>query len=87
MIALTIYHLLLTQNVEPNPGPMNQNTKAFKVITYNCNGLGNKDKLKRILHKSAEIVNKNGIVCLQETHITNTDYLKLIWKIALPHIV
>jgi len=85
MLALIIFLLLLTQTIEPNPGPPDLSKtaripKSFKVVTYNCNGLGNTNKLKRILLKSGKIVENYGIVCLQETHIINTDYLRLIWK-------
>jgi exonuclease III len=80
IIALIIALLLLSQTIEPNPGPPDRCHKSFKVVTYNCNGLGNTNKLRRILLKSSKIVDNYGIVCLQETHIVNTDYLKLIWK-------
>ena len=83
--ALIIALLLLTQTIEPNPGPPklpkpDKGPNSFKVVTYNCNGLGNTNKLKRVLLKSGKIVENYGIVCLQETHIVNTDYLKIAWK-------
>jgi exonuclease III len=79
MIALTIRLMLLQQTVERNPGPEN-NSQEFKIVTYNTNGLGDKNKLRRILRKSEPIVNKGGLVLLQETHIVNSNDLKLLWK-------
>ena len=75
MLSITIYLTLLKQNVESNPG-MN----TFTVTTYNCNGLGDRNKLKRLSLKIAPIVRKGGIVLLQETHLAETKYLSTIWK-------
>jgi exonuclease III len=69
--------LLVRQNVERNPGEKKVN---FTVTTVNCNGLGNKVKLQEVLRVSHEIVKKNGIVFLQETHLTDESYLKQYWK-------
>jgi exonuclease III len=49
-------------------------------MTYNCNGLGDPKKLKRLLLKVNVLVNKGCIVFLQETHIVDTKYLEMIWK-------
>ncbi len=78
----TIDKLLLMGNVEINPGP-NQDTNPTQkysltnskmdIMTYNCNGMGNFVKRKRILRKASEIVKKGGIVMLQETHLTSND--------------
>ena len=80
MIALTIAITLLTQNVEPHPGPGPNDSSAFSVISFNCNGLGDKNKLKRLLLKVAKLVENNCFILLQETHIINSEYMKLIWK-------
>ena len=92
MLALTIGLLLLAQTIEPNPGPNHNEDKTddtkinalkkriSQIITYNCNGLGNPNKLRRLLMKLDNIVKKKGIVFLQETHIVNTDQLKKMWK-------
>ena len=72
--------MLICQNVELNPGPRDQSVDSFSVLTYNCNGLGDRKKLKRLLLKLTPLVNKNYFVLLQETHIIDEDYLKLIWK-------
>ena len=79
MIALTVRLMLLQQTIERNPGPEN-NSQEFKIVTYNTNGLGDKNKLRRIQRKSEPIVNKGGLVLLQETHIVNSNDLKLLWK-------
>ena len=76
MVSLTIYLLLLQQNVERNPGPK----ASIPIITYNTNGLGSRDKLKRLLSKLDPLVNAGGIVMLQETHIRDPVYLKMAWK-------
>jgi exonuclease III len=80
MLSLTIYLTLLKQNVESNPGMKNNSQALFKILTYNCNGLGDRKKLKRLILKLTPIVDKGGIVFLQETHLTDTNYLKTIWK-------
>jgi exonuclease III len=49
-------------------------------MTYNCNGLRDKNKLKRLIIKLGPFVKNGGIVLLQETHITDTKYLSMIWK-------
>ena len=51
MTDSTIDGILLVQGVESNPGP-NPNPKPnLSVRTYNCNGLGNTDKFRRVLIK------------------------------------
>jgi exonuclease III len=72
--------MLLRQNVESNPGMGKEIRPTLSIMTYNCNGLGDKTKLKRVLTKLSPIVEKGGIVLLQETHIVDTKYLKLFWK-------
>jgi exonuclease III len=52
----------------------------LSILTYNCNGLGDPKKLKRLLLKLNVLVNKGCIVFLQETHIVDTKYLEMIWK-------
>jgi hypothetical protein len=76
MISLTICLLLLCQGVESNPGP----PPSTEILTYNCNGLGDQKKLRRLLNKIDKKVRKGAIICLQETHIVKTNYLDLIWK-------
>jgi exonuclease III len=81
VLRLIIGLLLLGQTIERNPGPQpNNNNKKIKIVTYNCNGLGDKNKLKRLLNKLGPIVMKGGFVFLQETHLVDLKYLNLIWK-------
>ena len=79
MLSITIYLKLIRENVESNPG-MNQNKNMLAILTYNCNGLGDPKKLKRLLYKASSIVDKGCVVFLQETHIVDTSYLSSIWK-------
>jgi exonuclease III len=79
ILSAIIYLMLLKQNIESNPGE--RKTKSdFSIVTYNCNGLAKQSKLKRVLLKASEIVDKGGIVFLQETHVVDTSYMELIWK-------
>ena len=80
MISLTIFLSLLKQNVESNPGMNMAKNDSFGILTYNCNGLGDKKKLKRLVTKLNPLVNKGCIIFLQETHLTDTTYLRTIWK-------
>jgi hypothetical protein len=70
---VTIYMLLKRGNVELNPGPKIQNVRqrSIDIVTYNCNGLVNRNKLKRVMAKADVIARNGGIVMLQETHVTN----------------
>jgi exonuclease III len=79
MLSLTIYLTLLVQGIEHQPGPVS-NKSTLSILTYNCNGLGDPKKLKRLLLKLNIFVNKGCIVFLQETHIVDTKYLEMIWK-------
>jgi hypothetical protein len=80
MLALTIYLMLLRQNVESNPGMNNNKQGTFSIISNNGNGLRKKNKLRRLTRKITPIIKKGGIVLLQETHLPDTNYLKTIWK-------
>ncbi len=74
--------LLLLQGVHPNPGPHNDSTgmEIIKFITYNCRGLRNINKLRRLLDKIGKLVNKGAIVALQETHKVDVKIMGEIWK-------
>ena len=76
MNSRTIKSMLLLQGVESNPGPKSN----LAIRTYNCNGLGNTDKCRRILIKVRKEVDHGGIVLLQETHIKNEKIIKTYWK-------
>jgi hypothetical protein len=75
MTLLTISMLLILHGIEINPGP-----KKIDIITYNCNGLGERKKLKRLVGKLNKRVSEGALIFLQETHIVNTEYFKQIWK-------
>ena len=75
----TISMSLIRGNVEINPGPPTKN-RYLEIVTFNCNGLGNRQKLKRILTKSNNITDKGGIVMLQETHITDQNQIAFLTK-------
>ncbi len=79
--ALFNEDLLVAQGVHPNPGPP-QGVKCEKlgIITYNCRGLRNTVKLRRILLKLDKLVNAGTIVLLQETHEINVKFLVDNWK-------
>ena len=72
----TIEALLIMGTVEINPGPASISKESVKIVTYNCNGLGNRLKRNRILSKASCIAEKGGIVMLQETHITNEQLIR-----------
>jgi len=78
ILSRTIFITLLMQNIESNPGMKNNNT--LSVLTFNCNGLRDKRKLKRLILKVTPIIDKGGVILLQETHLTDTNYLKSIFK-------
>jgi exonuclease III len=69
--SLTIDNLLKMGTIESNPGPKNMDNRCIDIVTFNCNGLGDIQKRRRIFEKSDKIASKGGIVMLQETHITN----------------
>ena len=77
-----IYLLLLSQGIESNPGPNNISVLKpnLSVRTFNCNGLGNINKLRRLFAKVNKEVSLGGIVMLQETHLKNENQIKLYWK-------
>jgi hypothetical protein len=79
MLSLTIYLTLLAQGIENQPG-LKDKSSTLSILTYNCNGLGDPKKLKRLLLKLDPMVIKGCIVFLQETHVVNTKYLEMIWK-------
>ncbi len=83
---LIIKDLLIRQNIKLNPGPQKfekitkTKPKTMEIITYNCNGLGNRAKLKRVISKSNKILDNRGIVMLQESHVMKLEQLELLTK-------
>ena len=81
MVSLTVQIMLLMQGVESNPGPLVPNSKTnLSIRTYNTNGLGNLDKLRRLLIKARTEVRKGGILLLQETHVKDENIIKMYWN-------
>jgi exonuclease III len=70
---------LLAQGVHPHPGPGSVRPD-ISFLTYNCRGLNNADKLRRLLSKLSKLVDQNYIIALQETHKIDDRLLKLYWK-------
>ena len=91
------YKLMLAGDVESNPGPLDSRSSAvggktnstnernlIEIITYNCRGLRDYKKLKRVLNTCSGVVTKNklNLVFLQETHLeqdANTR-LGMMWR-------
>jgi hypothetical protein len=66
----TIPKLLLRGNVEANPGPNNKKVKPnITLRNFNCKGLGDINKFRRVLSKLRKEVQLWGKAMLQETHI------------------
>ncbi len=80
ILLLIIYMMLLQYGISPNPGPENAKKSNLSFITYNCRGLMDGRKLRRVLAKVGPLVDKNCIVALQETHKIDDRLLKLYWK-------
>ena len=88
------YKLIRAGDVETNPGPGPENQDHVRVnkegkenvqiLTYNCRGLKDYKKLKRILNTSAGLIKKErlSIILLQETHLGREaeGRLKLMWR-------
>jgi exonuclease III len=72
---------LLKQGIEKNSGPNIHKEKTnLSIRSYNCNGLWNQAKLKRVLTKVRDEVRNGGIVLLQETHIKDSSIIEMYWK-------
>ena len=83
-MRLIIDKLLLIQNVEKNPGPVDVSLPEtnFSVRTYNSNGLGEINKLRSLLIKVKSEVKQGGIVLLQETHLNDDKVIEMHWKMS-----
>ena len=69
---LLIRLLLLKSGIEPNPGPDNESQVDFCLLSQNCRGLTDRQKVIRLLRKiypgMAKSKRISTIACLQETH-------------------
>jgi len=94
------YKILLSGDVELNPGPdrdreADKNGESgisssrnasndLEVITYNCRGLKEYRKLKRVLNSSANIIKCKplSIIFLQETHLdcNASKKINIMWR-------
>jgi exonuclease III len=80
--------LLIRGNIELNPDPKIGTTptekaemsKHIDIISFNCNGLADKQKLKRELGKANQTTTRGGIVMLQETHVTDESLIRQNYK-------
>jgi len=76
----TFSKLLLSGDVETNPGPR----PTLSINTYNARGLKNRLKLKRFLNSCHKLINENdcAIIFVQETHLELEDSktLELMWR-------
>ncbi len=71
--------ILRKQGVHPNPGPR-EAVCDLSFMTYNCRGLRDVKKLRRILAKLSKLVKQNYIIALQETHRVEDKQFSLYWK-------
>jgi exonuclease III len=78
ILSLIIFVMLIRGNIELNPGV--KGAPKLSIVTYNCNGLGDRRKLVRLLAKISKLIAKGCIVLLQETHLANLNYFKMLWK-------
>jgi len=71
-INLQKMFLLLCGDVELNPGP-----HKLMLMTQNCRGLQDYNKLRSLLRNKMAVMNKNkAVLALQETHLLNDDMIK-----------
>ncbi len=80
ILSMIIYLLLMQYGISPNPGPENTKKPSLSFVPYNCRGLMDVRKLRRVLAKVGPLVDKNCIVALQETHKIDNRLLRLYWK-------
>jgi exonuclease III len=73
--------LVKSGDIELNPGP---GKTTIAVNSYNCRGLKDRLKLKRIFNSCYKLINqnRNTIFCLQETHLELSDVnvIDLMWR-------
>ena len=77
ILAITIDLWLIRYGVHPHPGPTHNN---INFLTYNCRGMREKNKMKRLLRKLSSQVEKNCIIALQETHNIDEKLFEMCWK-------
>jgi hypothetical protein len=62
-----------------NPGPNTAHEKEYNydVVSYNCNGLGNRQKLKRIINKVGKVTGKDSYATRDTYHEGGTNILNI----------
>jgi hypothetical protein len=66
ILSMIIFLLLLQYGISPNPGPENTKKSNLSFVTYNCRGLMDGRKLRRVLAKVGPLVDKNCIVACKK---------------------
>jgi len=73
--------IMLSHDVELNPGPEPNAKSLFTICSYNVNGIKDFRKLKRVSHFLNTLPFKNNcIINLQETHLTKNELSKLEYQ-------
>ena len=77
--------LLRSGDVELNPGPVRiSDYNEMEIITYNCRGLKDYRKLKRVLNSCAGVIKAKhlSLILLQETHLIKEEEnkLRVMWR-------
>ncbi len=71
----------LINDIEKNPGPP-LGPGSLTVVTLNCRGLNKTAKVRLLLNKvsAMQSLRPNLIFMLQETMVTNTNYIDIAWR-------
>jgi exonuclease III len=65
--------------VHPNPGPPQTVSHDLAFMTYNCRGLADNRKVRRLFAKLNILVNNNYVIALQETHLIDDKTFEMYW--------
>jgi hypothetical protein len=87
-ILICLCLLLVAQGVERNPGPVTGNISQEKIVsisTYNVQGLSiathkGMQKFRKIINLCKNNTSNTNVICLQETHLIDLNYLKKVWQ-------
>ena len=76
-----------SHDIEEHPGPATSGTGApmaeIKVISYNVRGLNDELKLRHLInfcYKLNKNLEKDNVVCLQETYVENPGKIPYLWR-------
>jgi hypothetical protein len=70
---------LMVDGVHPNPGP-DKSRSNLSFTTFNCRGLKELGKFRRLMSKINKLLDQNSIVALQETHKIEDRLLQIYCK-------